>query len=276
MVSTSDVVRALCLVGLSCWQGAAAQQACNGAASSLPSARFQDNGDGTVTDYRIDGIEVDCKYSMNAAWSLPPEVMGHLALLVTASDEKSTWRAGLLRVELPLLNIGRNRDGKGTLSLVGRESIDWLWEFAMPLAPNLFLTLPSSVREQIFHTTELGKRDSGQARVNVLFRLVQRRIVRRAELATVARQDDFMKRARGNGGARTALKPEGILILGHSRDDPFVAQRLGLPVPTLGELVSARVTPAEHYFSGAAARIEGMLWRLASKSDPIVAAPDLR
>ncbi len=33
-------------------RGVAAQQACdgNGGASSLPSARFQDNGDGTVTD----------------------------------------------------------------------------------------------------------------------------------------------------------------------------------------------------------------------------------
>ena len=40
--------------------------------------------------------------------------------------------------------------------------------------------------------------------------VVQRRIIRRAELATVAQQDDFMKRARGNGGARTTLRPEGI------------------------------------------------------------------
>jgi hypothetical protein len=31
-------------------QGAAAQQACNGATASLPAARFHDNGDGTVTD----------------------------------------------------------------------------------------------------------------------------------------------------------------------------------------------------------------------------------
>ena len=41
------------LVGLVATSGgsnALAQQACNGAESSLPSARFQDNGDGTVTD----------------------------------------------------------------------------------------------------------------------------------------------------------------------------------------------------------------------------------
>ncbi len=51
MASTSDVVAlALLIVGLSGGQAAAAQQACQGATSSLPSARFQDNGDGTVTD----------------------------------------------------------------------------------------------------------------------------------------------------------------------------------------------------------------------------------
>ena len=51
LASTSDaLVLALLVVGLSGWQGAAAEQACQGATSSLPSARFHDNGDGTVTD----------------------------------------------------------------------------------------------------------------------------------------------------------------------------------------------------------------------------------
>ena len=38
------------LVGALAWQSVEAQQACNSGESSLPSARFQDNGDGTVTD----------------------------------------------------------------------------------------------------------------------------------------------------------------------------------------------------------------------------------
>lgn len=38
------------MIGVLSWQGAAAHQACDGAAASLPSARFQDNGDGTVSD----------------------------------------------------------------------------------------------------------------------------------------------------------------------------------------------------------------------------------
>jgi Protein of unknown function (DUF1566) len=51
LASTSDVVALAVLVaGLSGAQGVAAQQACNGGVSSLPAARFHDNGDGTVTD----------------------------------------------------------------------------------------------------------------------------------------------------------------------------------------------------------------------------------
>lgn len=38
------------LVGVSAWPGAVAQQACSSDRASLPSARFQDNGDGTVSD----------------------------------------------------------------------------------------------------------------------------------------------------------------------------------------------------------------------------------
>ena len=38
------------LAATSAWRSAEAQQACKGDESSLPSARFQDNGDGTVTD----------------------------------------------------------------------------------------------------------------------------------------------------------------------------------------------------------------------------------
>lgn len=41
---------ALALVAALSWRGAAAQQTCSGAPSSMPSERFRDNGDGTVTD----------------------------------------------------------------------------------------------------------------------------------------------------------------------------------------------------------------------------------
>lgn len=229
--------------------------------------------DGDATDYRIDGIEVDCKYSMSGNWTLPPEVVGHLALLITADDDRGTWRAGLMRIEEEWLNPGRNRDAKGTLSLAGKRRITPLWQEHQRLPANLFLQLSSDVIGKIFSATGRHGNNHGQARTNELFRQVQGRIVRRSELATVAQQDDFMKRARGNGGARGTLRNEGILILGHQQNDPKVARALGLPVPNKGELVSARVVPAGPEDEAPAAEIDGRRWRLAMADDPVVPAP---
>ena len=101
---------------------------------------------------------------------------------------------------------------------------------------------------------------------------MQRRIIRRAELAAVAQQDDFMKRARGNGGARTQLRSDGILVLGHQDRDPEVARALGLRVPRKGEFISARVVPAGPH-AGPCAEIAGQRWVLAQTGDPVVTAP---
>jgi hypothetical protein len=237
--------------------------------------RFRFEG-GDVTDYRVAGAQVDCKYSMReGGWTLPPEVVGHIALLVTADDARSSWRAGLIRVEETLMNPGRNRDAKGVLSLAGRLRIRWLWEAHGYLPPNLFFELDDQTREAIFSARSKRGASHGQARVNQLFRLVQGRLIRRAELATVAQQDDFMKRARGNGGARTHLQSEGILVLGHQDNDPLVARDLGLPVPTKGEFVSARVVPCNPADGQDAAEINGTYWRRAHEGDPLAPAPEV-
>lgn len=229
--------------------------------------------DGDATDYRIAGIQVDCKYSMKlGSWTLPPEVIGHVALLITASDTNSSWRAGIVRVQENMLNPGRNRDAKGVLSLIAREQIRWLWPAHGRLPENLFLRLDPLVRDRILQAKSLSGRH-GQARVNELFRSVHGRIIRRAELATVAQQDDFMKRARGNGGARTRLRPEGILVLGHQDSDPLVAAALGLPVPRKGELVAARVVHSKPNRHDPCAEIGGELWSVAQTDDPVEAAP---
>jgi hypothetical protein len=230
--------------------------------------------DGVTTDYRIAGVEVDCKYSMNyGGWELPPEAMDHICLLVTANDKQSSWAAGLIRVKESLLRARSNRDAKRQLSSSSYVYIRKLWPDNRRLAENLFLNLDADIRNRIFNARANRGNQHGQARVNELFRLVQYRIIRRAELATVAQQDDFMKRARGNGGARTTLRPEGILVLGHQDNDPNVAAALGLPVPKKGELVSGRVIPARDDRNDPVAIIEGKRWALARLDDPIVPAP---
>jgi hypothetical protein len=230
--------------------------------------------DGSATDYRIAGIEVDCKYSMAyGGWELPPEAIDHLCLVVTASDASSRWTAGLLRVRESYLRGQPNRDAKRQLSAVSRGRVRPLWRGHGRLAPNLFLQLDPGIRRRILTARASRGEMHGQAKTNELFRLVQRRIIRRAELATVAQQDDFMKRARGNGGARTQLRPEGILVLGHQDNDPLVAAALGLPAPQKGEFISARVVPAIGGPAGPAAVIAGRAWVLAVPGDPVVPAP---
>jgi hypothetical protein len=230
--------------------------------------------DGDVTDYRIAGIEVDCKYSMSyGGWELPPEAIDHLCLLITASDEASSWSAGLIRVREEYLRDRGNRDSKRQLSATGRGYVRQLWRRHGRLAGNIFLHMDPRDRERIFGAKASRGTQHGQARTNELFRTVQRRTVRRAEVATVAQQDDFMKRARGNGGARTALQPEGILVLGHQDHDPVVATALGLPVPRKGEFVSARVVPAHDDRDDPVAVIGGRPWALARPGDPRTPAP---
>lgn len=231
--------------------------------------------DGKETDYRIAGVQVDCKYSMKPlGWMLPPEVIGEIALLVTANDKASTWSAGLLRITPERIRTTQNRDAKTSLLASSRLDISWLWPDHPGLLPNLFHRLDDETRSAIFNAKSRSGRH-GQARVNELFRRVHGKIVRRAELATVAQQDDFMKRARGNGGARTALRSEGILVLGHQENDPLVARDLGLPVPQKGELVAARVIPAISGRNDPVAEIRGEAWAIARAADPIVIAPEI-
>jgi hypothetical protein len=231
-------------------------------------------GDGDVTDYRIAGHEVDCKYSMTwGSWELPPEAENQLCLLLSARDLGCWWAAGLLRVRPEYLREGQNRDAKRQLATASLGRIRRLWAGHQRLTPNLFLELDPVSLAEILGARAVRGHQHGQARTNELFRRVQGRIIRRAELATVARQDDFMKRARGNGGARTQLRADGILVLGHQDRDPEVARALGLPVPRKGEFISARVVPAGPAPRGPCAEIAGERWTLAAPGDPVVTAP---
>jgi hypothetical protein len=233
--------------------------------------------DGTTMDYSIAGVEVDCKYSMKmGGWQIPPEAIGHVVLVVWASEQVAQWKAGLIRVAATDLNLGTNRDSKKTLNKAAVGRIHWLWHGHGRLTPNLFYQLDASTRERIFNAKARRGNQHGQARVNELFRSVQRRIVRRAELATVAQQDDFMKRARNDGGAREKLRPEGILVLGHQQLDRMIAEELGIPVPTVGEFVSVRVVPhTEGSRSIDSALIDGCTWRMATSMDQVVPAPNI-
>jgi hypothetical protein len=226
--------------------------------------RAFDFENGAATDYRIAGIEVDCKFSRSfGGWEMPLEAEGHLCLVVWADDAHSRWSAGVVRIREEFLLDSYNRDRKRRLNAAGLGQVIWLHRDAA-LPENLLLHLPANVRSAIF------SHRSGQARVVELFRRVQGRIVPRTAVVTLAQQKDAPKRVRD---ARKRLRPEGTVILGHQGDHPRIAEALGLPRPRKGEWVAVRLAEADADEEGAL--IHGSRYRAADARDAAVAAPVL-
>ncbi len=216
--------------------------------------------DGKTLDFNIAGHEVDCKYSHSGGWMLPIESFDQIVLVTQADDTQSTWSAGLVRVTEQNRRTSENRDRKTSLNPNGRADISWLFKDAQ-MPPNALLSLPAAEVEAIMS----GR--SGQARVNELLRRATNRRLTRSIIATVAQQDDFMKRVRENGGARTALRPEGYLILGGDYNEhKSTAEKLGCEVPQPGEIVSVKVVPAG---PESGIRIDHAWWRLAREDEHV-------
>ncbi len=220
---------------------------------------------GDATDFRIAGHQVDAKWSQSlGGWMLPPEVFEELALVATGDDATSRWSLGLVRVREEYRREGGNRDKKSQLNATGRNAVHWLWRDA-PLRPNVLLQLPRQTVDHIFDSR------AGTQRTNRLFREAEGMIVHRNAVATVSRQLDHQKRVRYNGGARSALKSEGIIILS-GVFYPDLARELGVPVPERDEYVSVRIVPSD---DAQGVLIAGRRWRRAMPGDDIVAAPRL-
>lgn len=228
--------------------------------------------DGTAMDFAIRGIDVDCKYSQDLAeWMIPPEALGQIILGLWASDARSRWSLGLVRADEHLLTATRgNRDLKRRLSAAGKATVTWLF-LDHDLPENALLRIPPGDVRRIFTCSRHGTK-----RVDMLFRLAQRRIISRTVVATVAQQEDYMKRIRGNGGSRSSLRPEGIVILGHYESHRRVAQALRVPVPGPGESVSVRLAARGPEHAGLPfVTLDGTGWIVARQEDPVVTAPAL-
>lgn len=214
---------------------------------------------GKVMDYRVDGVEVDAKFSLSKplGQSIPREAMGHICLLMHAHDRRSHFSIGLLRITEDVLNLGRNQDGKRTLSPAAKRLVVWLVEHGR-LPENILLGLDPLIRARVFDAA----RKSGQAGINELFKQVQGRIIKREVVLAVAKQDDPAKRVRD---ARGHLRPDGILILGHQNNHPHIAQALHLPKPDKGSWISVRVIPCAD--SRPHTVIGGVLYAVAEPTD---------
>ncbi|WP_280489247.1 NaeI family type II restriction endonuclease [Nocardia farcinica] len=184
-------------------------------------------GEGRTLDFVFADIEFDLTYSTHfrrAALKVKP--IGRIVLLIVV--ERTAWSAGLIAAERELLSQAVNRDGKAVLGSRGSRAIRWL-HLTQPLPENVLVDLSAADVEAIFAGA------TAQQRVNELLRRAQRRIITGKVVATVAMQDDAVKRVRD---ARHMLAKEDILVLSHSSADIDIARRLGVPIPARGEWVS--------------------------------------
>lgn len=225
--------------------------------------------DGEVMDFDAAGHDLDCKYSKHRfGWMIPMEALGNNAMLCHADDQSATFHVGFAMIRDEILTAGGNRDRKRTISAKGRQAISWLFT-EHPFPPNTLLQLEPELRDKVLEP------ESGAARLDMLFRVAQKQRIPRGIVATVAMQKDYMKRVRSNGGSRTKLRPEGIVILSQYERHRNIARKLNLPVPDKGDTVSVRLYPAENGYTGPTIFEEGKHWRIAESDDPPVMAPEI-
>jgi hypothetical protein len=228
--------------------------------------------DGVNLDFSISGVDVDCKWSQNGQWMLPPEALNQICLLITGNDDDSVWNAGLVRAVDSILNPGANRDAKKTLNAAGRTAIHWICRHAR-LPENVLLHIDPAICKRVM--TDLAGPRLGQKRLNELFRLVPHRIIGRGVVATVAQQDDYMKRVRDNGGSRGHLKAEGVVIFGDYQGHRELAERLGLPGIGDGDSMSARLKRIDGPYANAVLLNEIWYRLCLTNEEPSKPAPKL-
>lgn len=179
---------------------------------------------GVVLDLLLGGREVDVKSTTSggSGWMIPPEAISKLCILLRVNDSDSTCAVGLVRAWPEYLRSGQNRDAKTSFSAAGRDNIWWLVQ-DFPYTPNFWSLVDTTARTRIMQPK------GGAERIARLFSTCLETPVSRVLIASIAAQDDFMKRIRRNGGARDILAQQGIAIL-YSENDRALMKELGLRV----------------------------------------------
>lgn len=187
-------------------------------------------------DLKILGADADVKFTIGGNWMMPGEVINHPCLVLAADEERALCYFGLFVADPDYLTAGANQDNKKTVSSAGFAHILWLLNgFALP--PNFWRTVSGDA------ATAIAAQPTGNERVMALFRNVQDRPVPRDVIEATARQKDFMRRIRADGGrgTRDLLAREGILLLSGKYDAALISA-LDLGQVSGGDFISHRVT----------------------------------
>lgn len=183
-------------------------------------------------DLVIAGEDVDIKFTIANNWMIPTEAVGDICMLVAADEARARYFLGLIRARKEYLNKP-NKDDKCSISAKGFANIKWIL-LDTPYASNFWRSVSKARRIAIF------SQRSGTTRVAKLFELIQGNPINRSVINDVARQKDYMKRARTAGGARDVLKTIGLVLLSGKYDSRKIARR-GLPFCDKHSFISTKV-----------------------------------
>jgi len=166
------------------------------------------------------------------------EAVGKVCLLVAEDDVSSKCWFGLIRARSEYLNLGRNRDSKSSISREGLRNVLWLISGG-PMPQNFWSGVPAADIAAI-----MDSRCGATERLRRLFSMIKATPISRDVVCGVARQLDYMKRIRKNGGARDPLAREGIAVLSGNYDAELISA-LGLPRCAPDAFISYAATGCE-------------------------------
>jgi len=190
-----------------------------------------------LRDLVIEGRDVDIKNTLDNSWMIPPETYRKEdpCLVINSKEIDRTCWMGVMLARTNYLNAP-NRDGKRGVSADAVANVLWIVEGA---------SYPISIWEPFDMAQFRILRDSiagGSKRMAEFFRQNLGKPVERSVIqALLFDQYDYMKRVRGNGGARDALRTEGIAVLSGIYGNSIL-KTLGHPVLQSNEIIA--IAPA--------------------------------
>lgn len=196
-------------------------------------------------DLVIDGQDVDIKNTTGGNWMIPPEAFDKPCILLAADEVKFVCFVGLF-VAHPKFLTKPNRDQKRSIQKKEFSNILWLLR-DHPYPQNFWVRISDNDAIYINETVHRdGSKTSGNERLVRLFTKIREMPIHRNVIQDVARQLDYMKRLRRNGGARDELLNKGIVVLWGGRYSGAIAE-LGLPSCAKDEFIAHKFSSAEEH-----------------------------
>ncbi|HEY5363957.1 MAG TPA: NaeI family type II restriction endonuclease [Aestuariivirga sp.] len=168
-----------------------------------------------LRDLIIDGVDVDVKNTVGRTWTIPPETYRSeepCLLIALADGEKRFWLGLIVARDAYLGAKEGNRDGKRAITSMGMKHILWLVE-GKALPPSRWNGI------DLGRFRDLRKVKGGTKRTAMFFSENVGKPMHRIILQTLLfDQRDYMKRLRGNGGARDELREQSLELLSSKYD----------------------------------------------------------